>query len=297
MGTHNEHHFIPKFLLREWEGGADEKLSAMRWVRGQISENRYKAKSVAKERHLYAMRRSSTEPNQQLEREFMTKHVDDPASLVHKQILANGLDGLTQDQAYTWTRFLVSLAYRGPGAVEHVRESGIDALGLQVSSIFDNQLETPSEAEKTFREHVERRDPALLDFGTYALPNLIQTSALNKIIFESKWMTRRLTTSTRRFLIGDRPLTLFHIAGSFLLFLPLAPGLALLAFNSSAVEQWLRKVSERDFLHQMNRVMVEQASVYVWGTNTEHQRLLVSRLHKTPAERGLGFGPRPSRAQ
>lgn len=52
MSSHNHHHFIPVFLLDEWEGGADGKLSAMKWCRGKVVEDRYKAKSVAKQRHL-----------------------------------------------------------------------------------------------------------------------------------------------------------------------------------------------------------------------------------------------------
>lgn len=51
--AHDEHHFVPAFLLREWQTGDDDKLTSLRWARGALVANRYKAKSVAKQRHLY----------------------------------------------------------------------------------------------------------------------------------------------------------------------------------------------------------------------------------------------------
>lgn len=294
--THNEHHYIPKFLLKEWECQADEKLSAMRWIRGEITEKRYKAKSVAKERHLYAMRKADPEPNQQLEIEFMTKHVDDPAALVHRTLLANGLADMTDDKAYTWTRFLVALVYRGPGAVSYVRAKGIEALCSQFDAHPDDYLEfRGDEPEETLRKYVEKNDAQMLgDFGTYALPNLIQTSFLNKKIYEARWMTRKISRGISRLVIGDRPLTLFGaIADDFLLYLPIAPDMAFLAFTSPNTAKCIRSRAESTFLRELNRGMVEQASVYVWGQDMDHRKLLEKRLAKTPAGPGLGFGPRP----
>ncbi|QPF75973.1 DUF4238 domain-containing protein [Roseateles sp. DAIF2] len=296
MSTQAEHHYIPKFLLRGWEGGADEKLSAMRWLRGQISEHRYKAKSVAKERHLYAIRRDLPEPNQRLEQEFMTKHVDEPASLVHKAIVANGMANLTEREQYIWTRFLVSLVMRGPGAIAYVRAKGINALGEQFDVSPDDYLDQRgAEPEPTLRKYIEKHAPEVLtDFGNVALPNIIQTSFLNKKIFEAQWITRRLTKGPQRFVIGDRPLTLFGaIADRFLLFVPVAPDLGFFAFNSHETGARLREKGEPTLIREMNRGMVEQASVYVYGTNNEHRRLLELRLEKTAAGPGLGLGPRP----
>ena len=131
METYIQHHYIPRFLLRGWENGKDKKLSQMRWIRGQIAEKRYKAKSVANERHLYSMKKFSEEPNPEIEPKFMSKHVDDPAAIVHKVLIATGFDGMSEDQRCTWTLFLVSLVFRGPGAVEDIREKGIDAIRSQ----------------------------------------------------------------------------------------------------------------------------------------------------------------------
>ncbi|OWQ48151.1 DUF4238 domain-containing protein [Roseateles noduli] len=299
MGTHKEHHFIPRFLLSRWEGNANGRLSAMRWLRGDISEKRYKARSVAKERDLYAIGRERGEPNQVLEREFMTLHVDEPASQVHRAILDDQLNRLTEQQQYAWTLFLVSLALRGPGTVAHVRARGIEALGDELDTGPDDFLDSRGpQPEASLRRYVEKNSPDLLnDFGTRSLPTLIQTSALNRTIFEASWVTRRFTGTSERLLIGDRPLTLFGaLNDNFLLYLPVAPDRAFLAFNSRETARRIVKKGDVVFLRELNRFMVEQASVYVYGTDLAHKRLLQARLAKEAADAGLGLGPRPQPA-
>ncbi|WP_186209382.1 DUF4238 domain-containing protein [Burkholderia gladioli] len=294
MSTHNEHHYIPKFLLERWHSGDDKKLSHMRWNRGEITEKRYKAKSVAKERHLYSMKRLSAQPNQEIEPKFMTRHIDDPASLIHKALLTSRLQDLPEEQKYTWTLFLVSLLYRGPGAIEHVRECGIDALRSQFPEDEYTAVEL-TDSSNTLLNLYRRRDVSLLDFGTYALPELIQTSSYNKLFFEADWGIRKMTKTKEMLLIGDRPLTLFGPTTRLdLTYLPLAPDVAFFVSKSARMTRWVNSMSDLQLVRQLNRSMVEQASQYVWGSNFEHRRLLERRLHRTAAGRGIGIGPRPT---
>lgn len=294
MKTHNEHHYIPRFMLESWHSGEDKKLSQMRWIRGQMTEKRYKAKSVGKERHLYSMNKISAQPNQEIEPKFMGKFIDDPAAIVHKALITSGLAGISEEQKYTWTLFLVSLVFRGPGAIEHVRESGIDALRSQFPNDIENTIKLTAHQEE-LREKYLQRDPSLLDFGTYALPELIQTSSYNKLFFEADWGVRRITKTNEKFLIGDRPLTLFNPENKLdLVCLPLAPDVAFFVCKSARMKQWLGSMSDSKLVREVNRRMVEQASIYVWGTNFEHRKLLERRLHQTPAGRGIGIGPRPT---
>ena len=294
MNTHNEHHYIPKFLLNGWHSGEDEKLSQMRWIRGQMTEKRYKAKSVAKERHLYSMKKFSAQPNPEIEPKFMSKHVDEPAAIVHKTILANGLRGMSEEQKYTWTMFLVSLVFRGPGSIEHVRESGIDAIASQ----FPDGVESTTGLPDSSRELLDlylRRDQSLLDLGTYALPELIQTSTYNKLFFEAEWGIRQITKTKERLLLGDRPLTLLGLDERLeLVYLPLAPDITFFASRSAPMKQWVSSLTDIQLVRRMNRGMVEQASIYVWGSNFEHRKLLEKRLNRTPASRGIGIGHRPA---
>ena len=60
--SHANQHYVPRFLLEPWHTPPDYKLTAFRWADGHLVNRRYKAKSVAKERHLYSLERSRVEP-------------------------------------------------------------------------------------------------------------------------------------------------------------------------------------------------------------------------------------------
>ena len=82
--AHDNHHFVPAFLLREWEAGGDKKLTSFRWSRGAVVDSRFKAKSVAKQRHLYSTTTDEGRPDNKLERDFMGPVVDEPAAIAHR---------------------------------------------------------------------------------------------------------------------------------------------------------------------------------------------------------------------
>ncbi|QQP99096.1 DUF4238 domain-containing protein [Lysobacter enzymogenes] len=288
MGDYINHHYIPKFLLKKWEGGRDEKLSQMRWIRGRICEKRFKAKSVAYREHLYSMDRLAAQPNVDIEPKFMSRHIDDPAALVHESIIKNDFNEMSDKLRATWVLFLVSLIYRGPEAVELVRERGIDAL----SSQFEVNGEM-SEPLKKLLELYLSRHPSLLDFGVYALPVLIQDSSYNKIIYDCPWYLHVLRCEDK-LLIGDRPLVFIKgRKNGGIFYLPLAPNLAFFASTSSVVwKDFILNRSDQNLVRILNREMVEQASIYVWGSDFDHQKLLNQRLLPTRAGLALGIGKR-----
>jgi hypothetical protein len=298
MTTHAEHHFVPKFLLQAWEGGADGKLSAFRWVRGQVLERRFKARSVAKGRNLYAIQRNSpgSEANQSLERDVMARQIDDPAARVYQQLAAGGLRFLTTAQRHAWTVFLTSLVLRGPGAIQLLRDTGTTNLNELLDEDPNAMLEIRGpEPEASLREFVEKHDPGLFDdFGLMSLPHLLQASMFNQRFYETRWVLRRLNASSQKLLIVDRPLTLVgSVCDKFLVYLPLAPDLAFLAFNHERLAGGLQLATDTAFVEAMNKASVTQASEYVFGVNDEHRALIERRLEKEPAGPGLALGGRP----
>ena len=141
MATHAEHHFVPRFLLEQWHTPPDTRLSSFRWAGTNLVSHRYKAKSVAKERHLYSLSRSSGEPDFQLEKNFWGPQVDDPAAVVHAKLLREGLDALGREDRIIWARFLVGLMLRTPGMVSRIRERGRQVLSAGLDDAPDAYLE------------------------------------------------------------------------------------------------------------------------------------------------------------
>jgi len=179
--SHANQHFVPKFLLEQWHTPPDDKLTAFRWVHGHLVSRRYKAKAVAKERHLYSLERSKVEPNVKVERDFLGPHIDDPAALVHAKILKQGVSSLTRDEKMIWSPFLISLMLRGPAMVAHLRKRGREILSAGLDEAPEEYLAARgSEPEATLREWVEKYQPDVLDdLGVMTLPRLARSAKLN----------------------------------------------------------------------------------------------------------------------
>lgn len=134
MATHVEHHYVPRFLLEQWHTKPDDKLTCFKWAHGRMVNNRLKAKSVAKERHLYSMERSRLQPNVQIEKEFWGPHIDEPAAIVHAKMLSPAVSGLSSEDRKAWSTFLVSLMLRAPSMMLHIRKRGREILSAGLAA-------------------------------------------------------------------------------------------------------------------------------------------------------------------
>ena len=85
-----EHHFVPAFLLREWQSGSDEKLTSFRWSRGQVVATRFKAKSVAKRRHLYSTGVAEGRPVKEVAAEMTTLTAEELDRLLDPRTMTEG---------------------------------------------------------------------------------------------------------------------------------------------------------------------------------------------------------------
>ena len=65
-----------------------------------------------------------SEPNVALERDFMGRHIDDTAAVVHKKLLSEGHERLSDQERYQWSRFLLSLTARTPEMIDFMRRAG-----------------------------------------------------------------------------------------------------------------------------------------------------------------------------
>lgn len=285
MASHAEHHFVPRFLLEKWHTAPDEKLTSFRWANGQLTSHRYKAKSVAKERHLYSMGRSGAVPDTRVEKEFWGPHIDDPASVVHAKILAEGVASLNDNEKKDWSPFLVSMMLRGPAMIAHMRQRGRTILAEGLDANPDDYLEVRADApEATLREWIERHAPDVLDdLGVMALPELAFSERLNHAVLNSRWATRSVDGSRFNLLISDKPIIQGgKLESSFLLALPISPTRVFLAFNNEKTFENLSLVGRDEFVRTTNYSTVTAADRYVFGTNRS-QEAFVRKFLRLPA--------------
>ena len=284
MASHVEHHFVPRFLLEQWHTPPDQKLSSFRWANGDLIMRRYKAKSVAKERHLYSMERSSPQPDVKVEREFWGPHIDDPASVVHAKMLRDGVGSLDVEEKKTWAPFLVSLMLRGPAMIRKIRERGREILGAGLDERPDEYMQRRGDApEATLRKWVEKHSPDVFDdVGIMTLPELAFSEKLNLRLLNSTWAIRSVGAAKYDLLIGDRPLI---IAGtletSFLIALPVAPRKVFFACNEEATFENIKGHDSDALVGGCNVSSVAGAERYVYGTN-DRQESFVKKYLRPP---------------
>lgn len=283
MATHIEQHYVPRFLLEQWHTSPDDKLTSFRWEHGQLISHRYKAKSVAKEPHLYSMERSQTVPDVKVEKEFLGPHIDDPAALVHAKMLKEGINGLNLVDKKAWSPFLVSLMLRGPTMIQHIRERGRDILSASLDKDPDEFLAIRgNEPEATLREWVEKHMPDVLDdLGVMTLPELAFSEKLNLALLNVTWGIRSVHPARFDLLIGDRPLIVGGtFETSFLVALPISPTKIFFALNSEETLVNMKGRNHDEIVRSANLSTVADAERYVFATNIRQERFVKKFLRE-----------------
>ena len=229
------HHFVPAFLLREWESAPDQKLSAFHWVNGKLDHQRYKAKSVAKEAGLYALRGADGVSDNRIETEFFTPEIDNRAALVHRRIIEAGYLALTQQERYIWCRFVVAQMLRTRRMLGSLKEKGAKALqaSLEAKPEEYDEIKVDSDPDG-LSEWAAQNLPALTgeNFALAALPSIVDSELLNDVMRNASCGTIARGNAPFDFVISDHPLLYVgKMDEVFLVALPISPAIAFVAFS------------------------------------------------------------------
>ena len=189
---HDAHHYVPAFLLRQWEGGADQKLSSFHWVNAKLLHERYKAKSVAKEAGLYSLKEGDGTRNNLIEREFFAREIDEPAALVHRRIISSGITSLSQDERIIWGRFIVAQMLRVPRMMASLKKKGAKALGAAIEDDPSEYEEAKGDSDpSTLSEWIAQNLPMTSgeNFALAALPSIVDSDLLHDVMRRAHWGT------------------------------------------------------------------------------------------------------------
>jgi hypothetical protein len=288
MASHAVHHYVPVFLLKEWQSAPDHKLSCFQWVQGHLLHNRYKAKSVAKEEGLYKLEGVQPGLENTVERDFLGPDVDDPAAVAHQVILGRGVRALSVQGRVDWTRFLISLLLRTPDQVEMIRTRGRESLTAEFKKSPEEYTNVRGDdPAASLTEWVEQNNPAVFtNFGVELFPALVGSGMLNQALVQASWATRIFPSSCVSLLIGDNPLIYIGaMARSFLIALPIAAHRVFFAFNHPQTWRILQGRSDASVAKNVNRDTVGRAVQYVYGTD-DGQRRFIERYLRKPAAVG-----------
>lgn len=263
------HHYVPKFLLKNWHAESG-RLIQYEWASYGFDAREYTAKSVAKQDHLYSTISDEGEMDVRLEPEYFTAEIDNPAGSVLKKIVSSDISALNSAERRVWARFLVAQLARTPSMVDHFKNNTEDFFDAGVEAIASQ----PGRA--SFREYVRANAPSVTrNLSREILPNVIEDSRLINAMYSAHWRCIRLRWSRLDLLIGDRPLLqVGPLSSNFLIVLPLAPRILFCAARNAQSIESLRKANEDSIVRTINKDTVIKAAKYVYSKDQSHVALV-----------------------
>lgn len=264
--THANHHFVPKFLLNEWASD-DGKLGVFkRLPNGEVRYDRRSPKRVAAITHLYSVL-GAGEPDVFIEKDIFSRHIDDIAAPVHKQLLARGVASLSDEQRAFWARLLLAGLFRIPVMVHHFRMMGKDAF------LKHQPVHSLTEFE-------------LMDEGLKLMLLAIGSAKNNQKMLAAKWSLVRVPRGKLDALTSDIPFAYFgdFFGDAFGLVVPISPKCFFVCASGDYVERigslnlaWMTKAT--------NTRLVQYAQEFVFTTDKRHMALVEKWLGR--AKKGL----------
>lgn len=276
---HQEHHYIPYFLLKQWHGGTDRLLSRWSWLRGALHHQRCSAKGNAVATGLYSLRGGSS-PNV-IEREFF-QSVDANAAAVHRRFVTWSHGEYRAEGRIAWSTFLVSLMLRTPSKVAEIRRKGAEGFGEEAAKNPDEYTALASETDPaSLTEWVRANAPTVFDdLGIATLPSIVTSEVLNPPILAAHWRIMKLR-SPISLVIGDCPLVYVGaMSKSFLLALPLSPSHVFLAFNNPDTGKRIGTLTPLRLSKDLNKASVGNAQQYVYAGDETHRVLVEKHLRQ-----------------
>ncbi len=288
MNSPAKHHFNPAFSLKPW-AGSDAQLCEMKRINGKVVPRRTHPNATGFQTNLYRTEGVAAEHEQHLELNVM-KPLDTAADLALKKILSGDTTPWASEERSSWTRYILSLMFRNPQAVQELRRHMRELWGVGVQALKDNYPDRrlPSDPT-TFEDYYARTNPAAAEISaTNLLTTMIDNDRVGPTIFHMHWNRVPLERSKVSLLNSDRPLDrpLGLSDPRAYIALPIAPDMLFLASNDAALARVIFEGNHTEAAKKMNKTVVSQAREFVWGVD-DRQLAFVQKHMGTVPERAI----------
>ncbi len=291
MSNPGKHHFVPVFYLKSWRG-KDGKIFYFYLINDKVTVNKNGPKGIAYEVGLYSLTNVSEDKRQAIEKDFMSKEVDDKAAVVYQKIIESGIGKLNPKEKNDWVTFLISLRIRAPKMINSIK--------LTASQEFKEILEKDpneyvnlknEEHPETLTEWVQEEFPARMEnIGLLILPEIIfdndgsMKEARDRIL-KMKWWVVDFKDATVDLLTSDNPFIVINgiEQESSLIALPLSPNLAFFASPNRKMIESLRQNGASKLARRLNESTAIDARKYVYASGNggrSHETFIEKRLQK-----------------
>ena len=281
MSEPNRHHYLPVFYLNRW-AGPDGRVVRYYRPHHDVVASSISPKFTGFEQGLYRLDGYAPEAENDIEKKFMARVVDDPASCAMEALIERDQSNLTPEFRQAWTRFVMSLHVRHPDNVAKITQQA--KAGLR-QSLLEDPKEYAAVRRKddppTLVEWVELNAPFILDnYGKQMLPAIITHQDTGDAILHMRWWTIGIPDDIPDLLTCDRPVFMSHGVSDERCFiaLPLAPRFAFFATRSQATFDRVMSRDIKAIAKSINETLVSQAVNNVYGSSQQHHRFVQNRL-------------------
>jgi hypothetical protein len=280
-----KHHFSPAFSNKPWAIN-DNQLCEMRLVNGGVVASRKHPRGTGYQKNLYRTEGVPPEQEQHLEVHFM-KPLDTAADRALKKILSGDRTPWDSEQRSAWTRYILSLMFRGPEVVqavkEHIKEMWDAGIGALESDYTARRLPTDP---ATFEGYFARTNPAAAQIGaSNMIAEIINNDRVGPTIFGMHWARVPLTRSRVSLLNSDRPIDRplgLHDPRAYIAF-PISPDTLFLASNDTTLAGRIAQGDHSKATKMMNKTVVAQAREFVWGVDDSQLAFVQKHMGKAPS--------------
>jgi Protein of unknown function (DUF4238) len=239
-----DHHYIPKFYLKQW-AGSDARLCEYKSLRSKIVVRCTFSTGTGYQRDLYRCEGLPDELAHQVEPKFM-QMVDTRANYALEKIISGDTRPWDAKMRSAWIRFILSLRFRNPEAVytikQHIQEMWQRGIASLQASYATRRLPTDP---PTFEEFMARVEPEAPQKGALILlQEIIDNDRVGPTIIGMHWSRVSLAASRLNMLTSDRPLNMTGLASKdAYIALPVSPSILFVAGHD---DTWARRLSGAD---------------------------------------------------
>jgi hypothetical protein len=278
MSAEGDHHYVPQFHLRNWEG---ENREITQWGRiahnGKLVRKPVTAAGTAYSPGLYSLEQVHPAETQQVETRILGQ-IEDRASPVLRKLVTGGPASLSVEDRYWWTRYLQAALLRVPHVVEKMKTEGQQIVRNHLALDHADFLAAKGAApEKTLLEWAENHAPATIaNTGLRVMVRMLHDERVIDRIIHFGWIVRDVSKSSRALLVGDDPLE--RIGDLYkprcLISIPLTPTHVFFGTDAPEVAKRIHEMSDREVVNASNISTLSTAKRFAFG---EAERPFVDR--------------------
>lgn len=282
-----DHHYLPEFFQKRWASEADPQVWRFTRPYKKLDAKKVYPSQAGFESGLYSIpSRSDPAARQALESGFMTP-IDTLAAESLDYIQKSGTRPEDPRLRDGWTRFVMSLIYRNPRAIAHLRRKvreDDEATWADIEGRYP-AMKGP-EDPPNYREYREAAGSSLTDESEAKLiASMIENAQIGTQLNNMHWRFVEFDEPKHSFLLSDDPVMMSNGLRQLegFLILPVGPRTMFIAVNDLRVLSAFASQGNR-MQRALNDAVVRQADHQVIAAEEGHKAFIDKRFKTSPKE-------------